>query len=155
MKLSLRESIEPDLEIFFLNHIDEEANFMAAFTPKNPQDKTAYLSKWKKLLADDSVNMQTVLTDEIVIGFVVKFLIDGTSEISYSIDKKYWGKGLTTEAVKIFLTEEKTRPIRARVAFDNIASQRVLEKTGFKRIGKDRGFANARGKEIEEFIYKL
>ena len=30
-----------------------------------------------------------------------------------------------------------------------------LEKCGFVRTGKDKGFANARQKEIEEYIYKL
>jgi len=47
------------------------------------------------------------------------------------------------------------RPIFGRTAFDNFASQKVLEKNGFVRIGKDKGFANARQAETEEFIYKL
>ena len=50
---------------------------------------------------------------------------------------------------------EQSRPIFGRVAFDNFASQKVLEKCGFEKIGKDIGFANARQTEIEEFIYKL
>ncbi|RYF99627.1 MAG: N-acetyltransferase, partial [Chitinophagaceae bacterium] len=40
-------------------------------------------------------------------------------------------------------------------AFDNIGSQKVLEKCGFTKIGNDRGFAHARQAEIEEYIYKL
>ena len=47
------------------------------------------------------------------------------------------------------------RPLFARVAYDNYGSQKVLEKCGFKTIGKDTGFANARKMEIEEFIYKF
>jgi hypothetical protein len=31
----------------------------------------------------------------------------------------------------------------------------VLEKCGFERIGVDRGFAQARGEEIEETILRL
>ena len=50
---------------------------------------------------------------------------------------------------------ELTRPIFGRVAFDNFGSQKVLEKCGFVKIGLDKGFANARQTEIEEFIYKL
>jgi ribosomal-protein-alanine N-acetyltransferase len=42
-----------------------------------------------------------------------------------------------------------------RTAFDNIGSQRVMEKCGFKKTGTDKGFANGRGKETEEFIYVL
>ena len=48
-----------------------------------------------------------------------------------------------------------TRPIYARAAKDNIGSLRVLEKCGFMIIGEDTGFANARGKEVEEFLLQL
>jgi [ribosomal protein S5]-alanine N-acetyltransferase len=53
------------------------------------------------------------------------------------------------------LTIENTRPVFGRVAFDNFGSQKVLEKCGFVKIGTDKGFANARQTEIEEFIYRL
>jgi len=155
MEISIRGSIESDLEIFFLNQTDEEANYMAAFTPKNPNDKEAYMNKWRKLLRDDSINMHTILLENRVVGCVVKFVMEGEAEITYAIDKEYWGKGLTTKAVKKFLENEQTRPIHGRVAFDNYGSQRILEKVGFERIGKETGFANARGKEIKEYIYKL
>jgi RimJ/RimL family protein N-acetyltransferase len=49
----------------------------------------------------------------------------------------------------------KIRPIYRRVAFDNYSSQKVLEKCNFVKIGKEKGFANARQAEIEEYIYKL
>ena len=154
MEVSIRKSIESDLEIFFLNQTDEEANYMAAFTPKNPNDKQAYLSKWKKLIKDDNINMYSILVGATVVGCVVKFVMEGDAEITYAVSKEYWGKGITTEAVKKFLEKEQTRPIHGRVAFDNIGSQKILEKVGFERIGKDIGFANARGMEIEEFIYR-
>ena len=41
------------------------------------------------------------------------------------------------------------------VAKDNIGSNRVLEKCGFKIIGEVKGFANGRGKETEEYLTKL
>lgn len=155
MELTIRKSIESDLEIFFLNQTDEEANYMAAFTSKNPNDKETYFNKWKILLKKESINMQTILLANNVIGCVIKFLMEGEAEITYAISKEYWGKGLTTRAVKLFLKNEHTRPIYGRVAFDNFGSQRVLEKAGFKRIGEEIGFANARGKKIKEYIYKL
>ncbi len=151
--MTIRKSIESDLEIFFLNQTDEEANYMAAFTPKNPHDKETYMAKWRKLMKDDTINMQTILVDNKVIGCVVKFVMEGNAEITYAISKEYWGKGLTSKALAQFLEIEPTRPIHGRVAFDNYGSQRVLEKNGFKKIGTDQYFANARGKEIEEYIY--
>jgi ribosomal-protein-alanine N-acetyltransferase len=75
--------------------------------------------------------------------------------ITYWIDKKFWGQGIATTALKGLLKIEQTRPIYGRVAFDNYGSQKVLEKCGFIKIGKDKGFANARQTEIEEFIYRL
>jgi len=155
MNLSLRKSIPSDLEIFYQNQTDDETNHMAAFTPKDPFDKSAYLTKWNRLMKDDTINMQTIVVDDEVIGCVVKFVMEGDSDITYAISKKYWGKGITTEAVKQFISIEKTRPLFGRVAFDNYGSQNVLENTGFKKIGNNMWFANARGKEIEEYIYKL
>jgi hypothetical protein len=38
---------------------------------------------------------------------------------------------------------------------DNVASLRVLEKAGFRRVGVNRGLALARGEEIEETILRL
>ncbi len=35
------------------------------------------------------------------------------------------------------------------------SSIRVLEKCGFAASDKDKAFAHARGKEVEELIYKL
>jgi RimJ/RimL family protein N-acetyltransferase len=53
------------------------------------------------------------------------------------------------------LAEEPERPLHARVAADNPASRRVLEKCGFVVSGHDRGFANARGEEIDELVLTL
>jgi RimJ/RimL family protein N-acetyltransferase len=151
----LRQTEIDDLEWFFQFQLDKEAIQLAAFTPKDPTDKPAYLTKYSKLLDEPTVNMRTILFDNKIVGSISKFEIDGEAEITYWIDKHFWGKGVTTTALKNFLTIENMRPIFGRVAFDNYGSQRVLEKCGFVKIGKDKGFANARGREIEEFIYKL
>lgn len=155
MNITLRKSKEQDLELFYQNQTDEEANYMAAFTPKDPFDREAYFTKWTRLMNDETIHMQTILIDEKAIGCVIKYVIENDAEITYALSKEYWGKGITTEALKQFLEIESTRPIHGRVAFDNFGSQKVLEKVGFKKIGKDIGFANARNKEIEEFIYKM
>jgi RimJ/RimL family protein N-acetyltransferase len=101
------------------------------------------------------VNYHTILVDSIIAGSVSKFVMDGHPEITYWLDKRFWGQGIATKAVKLLLAIEEVRPIFARVAFDNIGSQKVLEYCGFARTGSDKGFANARQMEIEEYIYKL
>ncbi|MBV6646337.1 MAG: GNAT family N-acetyltransferase [Cyclobacteriaceae bacterium] len=155
MEISLRKSLEPDLEVFYHNQADEEANYMAAFTSKDPFDKDAFMKKWTRLMAVDSVHMQSILLDDVVIGCVVKFVVEGDSEITYALDKRHWGKGITSKAVKLFLEIEKTRPLYGRAAYDNYGSQKILEKAGFSKIGTNTDFANARGMEIEEYIYRL
>ena len=153
--MTLRKTEIADLDILFEFQLDKEAGYMAAFMPKDPTDKFAYINKYTNLLRDLSVNNQTIVVDDIIIGSVAKFVIDGDTEITYWIDRTFWGQGIATKALKGFLEFEISRPILARVAFDNFGSQRVLEKCGFIKIGADKGFANARQMEIEEFIYKL
>ena len=154
-EIKLRKTVVDDLEYFFKFQLDKEANSLAAFTSKDPTDKSAYLIKYTKLLSDPTVNDQTIMVDDIIVGSIAKFEIEGEAEVTYWIDKNFWGKGIATKALESFLTIENTRPIFGRAAFDNYGSQIVLEKCGFVKIGKDKGFANARQTEIEEFIYKL
>jgi RimJ/RimL family protein N-acetyltransferase len=154
-QVKLRRSQKADLEFFFQFQLDKEAIYLAAFTPKNPADKEAYFEKYAKFLDDPTINMQTILVDGTVAGSIAKFEMEGDAEITYWIDRSFWGKGIATAALQNLLAIESARPIFGRVAFDNLGSQRVLEKCGFIRIGEDRGFANARQAEIEEFIYRL
>lgn len=151
----LTKTIKDDLPALFQFQLDKEANHLAAFTSKDPNDKAAYLKKYTPFLTDPTINMQTIKANNEIVGSVSKFIMDNEAEITYWIDRKYWGQGIATAALNIFLKMEQTRPIRARVAFDNYGSQNVLEKCGFVKVGKDKGFANARQAEIEEYIYKL
>ena len=154
-QVKLRQTENADLAFFFQFQLDKEAIYLAAFTPKNPTNKAAYLEKYTKHLNDPTINMQTILVDETIAGSIAKFMMEGDTEITYWLDRKFWGKGIATTALKNFLTIEITRPMFGRVAFDNIGSQKVLEKCGFIKIGTDKGFANARQIEIVEFIYRL
>ena len=44
--------------------------------------------------------------------------------------------------------------MHARVAADNVASRRVLQANALAVIGEDRGFASARGAEIDELVLR-
>lgn len=153
--IKLRPTKIADLDILFQFQLDKEGGYLAAFMPKDPTDKAAYIAKHTKLLSDPTVNNQTVTIDNIIVGSIAKFVMDGDTEITYWIDRKFWGQGIATKVLKKFLVIETTRPVFGRVAYDNFGSQKVLEKCGFIKVGNDKGFANARQKEIEEFIYKL
>jgi ribosomal-protein-alanine N-acetyltransferase len=57
-------------------------------------------------------------------------------ELGYSLERRYWGLGIGTEMAKAMVSHGFTGDIDEIVAvtiLENIGSQRVLEKAGFKR----------------------
>jgi RimJ/RimL family protein N-acetyltransferase len=156
-ELLLRDFRNDDLPIFFEQQLDPEANYMAAFTAKDPTNPEAFRAHWHRILTDHTVILQTILFHGQVAGSVSSYEEDaGKPEVTYWLGKEYWGKGIATWALKEFLAHHNpTRPIYARVAKDNLGSRRVLEKCGFQMIGESNGFANARGQEIEELLLEL
>ncbi len=153
--VQLREVIESDLPIFFEQQLDSTANYMAAFTRKDPTDRVAFDAHWMKILADETIPIKTILFEGQVAGSVLSYVQFGERQVSYWLGKDFWGKGIATRALSEFLSELEERPLHARAAKDNIASIRVLEKCGFVISGHDQGFANARGENIEEVIMIL
>ncbi len=153
--VKLRNVVENDLPVFFEQQLDLEANRMAAFTAKDPTDQDAFNAHWAKILADDTILIKTILFDGEIAGYILSHGWFGEPEVSYWIGKSFWGKGIATAALAQFLQIKPTRPLYARVVKDNLGSKRVLEKCGFTIHSHDKGFANARGMEVEELILKL
>ena len=150
--LQLRDLLADDLEIFFQQQLDPDANYMAAFTPKDPGDHAAFTARWARILADKTILIKTILCEGQVAGSVSSYRWSGEPEVTYWLGKEFWGKGIATWALREFLKYERSRPIFARVAKDNLASLRVLQKCGFEITGEDKGFANARQQEVEEYL---
>jgi RimJ/RimL family protein N-acetyltransferase len=150
--LQLRDLKLEDLEIFFQQQLDPEANYMAAFTSKDPSDHAAFTDHWNKILADKTILIKTILSGGQVAGSVSSYSWSGDPEVTYWLGKEFWGRGIATWALGEFLVFEQSRPIYARVAKDNLASLHVLQKNGFEIIGEDKGFANARGQDTEEYL---
>lgn len=157
LDVELRDVTESDVLVFFEQQRDPTANHMAAFTAKDPADKGAFAAKWTRIRGDEAITKKTVLFEGRAAGNVVAFVApwSGKPEVSYWLGKEFWGKGIATTALKLFLTVVTTRPLYARAAKDHAASIRVLEKCGFTISGSARGFANARDAEVEEVILEL
>ncbi|MFD2171975.1 GNAT family N-acetyltransferase [Tumebacillus lipolyticus] len=154
-EVQLRDMTVDDLPIFFEYQLDREANRMAAFTAKDPEDREAFMQHWNKVMGNEANIKKTVLFEGQVAGNVLQFEFFGHQTVAYWLGKQYWGKGIATRALSEFIHQVGTRPLYARVAKDNIGSFRVLEKCGFLICGEDKGYANARGEEIEEYILRL
>lgn len=154
--VTLREVADGDLAIFFTHQLDPVASAMAAFTAKDPADREAFDRHWRRILADPTVIVRTVMVGGQVAGSVSSYVDGDHPEVTYWLGRSFWGQGIATQALAAFLADvNRTRPIFARAARDNLGSLRVLEKCGFAVVGEDRGFANARGVEIEELVLKL
>jgi RimJ/RimL family protein N-acetyltransferase len=150
--IQLRDVIEADLPIFYEQQLDPEATQMASFPSRN---RDAFMSHWTKIMADESVQLKTILCNGEVAGNIVCFEQLGEREVGYWLGKEYWGKGIATRALKEFLKMIETRPLYAHVAKHNIGSRRVLEKCGFAIAGEDRFFSEFFGKNIDEYILTL
>lgn len=154
-EITLRPVATGDPPIFFAQMLDPIAIQMAAFTAADPADRAAFDAHWARIMADPRIINRTIVRDGAVIGHVVSFVRGGAREVTYWLDRGHWGRGLATAALAAFLTLDAARPLDARVAADNHASRRVLEKCGFAVVGRDQGFANALGAVIEEIILRL
>lgn len=151
----LRPVTDEDLAILFQHQIDPVANHMAAFTWKDPADRAAFDARWTKFRAGPTFLPRAILVAGRVAGVVMSYEMSGDTEVTYWIGREHWGRGVATRALRAFLREQCTRPLHARVAKDNAGSIRVLTKCGFRIVGEERGFANARGQEIDEVVLLL
>ena len=153
--VELREVQQEDLATFFEQQLDPKATYMAAFTAEDPSDQEAFRAKWARILADPAIRAQTILADGRVAGHISKYILGGEPEITYWLGREFWGQGIASRALALFLAQLPERPLYGRAAVDNYASIRVLQKNGFQVIGRDTSYAGGRGEEVEEIILRL
>ncbi|MFH8464499.1 GNAT family N-acetyltransferase [Streptomyces sp. NPDC017991] len=141
----LRNVAEADLEAFFAQEQDTEATRRSRFTAR-PRGR--FMTHWAtRILGDDTVLVRTVDVDGAPAGHLVAWWEgsgdgdgDGDGEedrrfIGYWLGRPYWGRGIGTEALALFLREESTRPLYADPFAGNTASVRLLERHGFRHAG--------------------
>jgi len=144
-----------DLETFYEHQLDPEAIRMAAFVCEDPKDKVAFDAHWDKILNSSQITKRTIVAEGQVAGHISCYPHGENIEVTYWLGREFWGRGLATQALNRMLHLVVDRPIFARAATDNIGSIRVLQKCGFKIIGKNKDFANGRGEDTEEYILRL
>jgi [ribosomal protein S5]-alanine N-acetyltransferase len=81
------------------------------------------------------------------------------AEISYDLMRDHWRKGIMTKALNNALVfgfkNMDLMRIEARTMLENIPSQKILEKVGFKKEGILRNYRIIRGEPIDVLIYSL
>jgi RimJ/RimL family protein N-acetyltransferase len=130
--INLREVAPADLPVFFASQSDPGARTMAAVEHR---DWEAFATHWTGIMSDERVVARAILVDEEVAGSVLCFGATQERQVGYWIGREYWGRGVATQALSIFLGEALERPLHGHVAQHNVASIRVLEKCGFRRYG--------------------
>ncbi len=130
---TLREVTDDDLEIFFEQQREPEANRMAAFPAR---ERDAFMKHWRtNVLVTATTIVRTIVERGAVAGNIESWEHDGRRFVGYWLGSAFWGRGLASAALREFVAfHDKTRPLFAWVALHNPASMRVLEKCGFRRI---------------------
>lgn len=154
-EVALRPVDDSDLDALFEQMRDPESVRMAAFTAENPDDRAAFDAHMAKVLASPESTNRAVTLDGRLVGSIASFVVDGDTEVTYWIDRSFWGQGIAGRALALLLESVRVRPLFARAASDNVGSLKVLQRAGFAIIGTEISFANARNKEIEETILRL
>lgn len=83
----------------------------------------------------------------------------GLAEIGYALSTPYQRRGLMPRAIAQLLAElfgrTRIERIEARCAIANVASQKVLEKAGFRREGLLRGYFVLDGERVDNYLYAI
>jgi RimJ/RimL family protein N-acetyltransferase len=132
-EVRLRDVEETDLEVFFEPEQDPEATRRSQFPPR---ERERFMTHWRtKVLGDPTVLVQTVTVNGTPAGNVVSWWDEDRRFLGYWFGRPYWGRGIGTRAVTLFLQREKTRPLYADPYTGNTGSVRLLERCGFTRAG--------------------
>jgi len=137
----IREFIPQDKQLFVQLFEDEEV------TRYLPQRSAAqYVELFDSTIADygKSPMGRWGIFDSHTHDFIGMYLIrhfqyvPDQVEIGYVLAKKYWGKGIASEASSALIdycfTQTDTNQVVAVTDLDNVGSQKVLEKAGLRRI---------------------
>lgn len=155
MKIRLRDVKSEDLDAFFRFQQDADAAHMAGFAPTNPNDREIFDLHWGQLINDDSTVVRTIEVDGEPAGSLAVYPEGASQEVMFWTDQRFWGKGVTTQALDQLLEEFTQRPLRARVVTDNLGSLKILQSRGFEEVEEEQVFSNARAEVVTEKILQL
>lgn len=141
-RLIIREFLLREEEIY-LNHFNDEE--VCQFIPKRTREERVniFLSALVNYISNKQLGIWGMFdkaTGEFVGSCLLRFFNTEMDkiELGYSLEKKYWGKGLASEMAKAMVAyafeHNKAAEVVAVTDIANIPSQRVLEKAGLIRV---------------------
>ena len=120
------------------------AYFTAFISDRGDEFYDQFAERHSALLAEQEAGLGAfyvlVAEDGSVLGrFNLIFAKDGTAELGYRVAQHVAGRGVATATVRelcrLAATRHGLRTLRAATSSENIASQKVLTKTGFVPVG--------------------
>ncbi|MFJ2648102.1 GNAT family N-acetyltransferase [Streptomyces sp. NPDC087420] len=130
-QVRLRDVEPADLEEFFVQEHDPEAVLRSNFPPR---EREAFMAHWTtNILGNPTGFVQAVTVEGELAGNVMAWWDEGRRFIGYWLGRQYWGRGIGSRALALFLEQEKARPLYADPFVGNTASVRLLERHGFRR----------------------
>ena len=111
------------------------------------------MAHWRHILHEPEIVIRTITVDSAVAGHIVSFMQHDEREVGYWIGRMFWGQGIATTALRLFIQDVEHRPLAAFVVTSNHASMRVLEKCGFTMVDEtDEGYSFRRPAPAEESV---
>ncbi|MEU4391773.1 GNAT family N-acetyltransferase [Kribbella sp. NPDC023855] len=132
--MSLRAITPDDLPELFEHQHDPAGAAMAGMPIREEADFYAHRTKVE---ADPSIETRAIIVDGELAGDTVSYVDDSGRHVGYRIAQRFWGRGVATAALRLFLAELPDRPLHADLLKTNIGSRRVLEKCGFRLLGPE------------------
>ncbi len=156
--VNVRPVEDADLDAFFTQLRDPEAASLAGDSFEDPNERQAFNAHWRHLRADETADVRTIEIDDDderrVVGHIRGRSESDEHRVSFWIDRAYWGRGITTQALGAFLAEVPHRPVIARVPRHNEAAVVVLRRNGFHLVGEETGYAPDRGRVVDELVLR-
>lgn len=138
-----------DAESIFLNYASdpEVSRYLVWPTHKNINQTKNYIVKCIDKWSSGEDLTWVIIPTEVghCVGMIALHCSPPKTEIGYVLSKKYWNQGLMTEVVSSIsswaLAQEKIYRVWATCHINNMASTRVLEKSGMVKEGIIRSWA--------------
>ena len=114
--------------------------------------------EWLKIVDNEEFNLNIFLNDGLIGGVGLTLAEDDFYELGYWLGVEYWGQGYATESVMELLNYAKSNipceKFKANVFKENVASAKVLEKNGFKRVKDREVFSISRQENVPSVNYE-
>lgn len=121
--------------------------------PYTRADAEGWVARASEALAAGRDLGLAIVREDAPIGAIGLHGLPDVGEFGYWLGRKWWGRGLATEAARAILAHAFDRlgveQVRSGVFVGNEASLRLQMRLGFEETGRSRRFALARGEDVE------